>query len=84
MKCEPHGTLSLDIKNGKRFGLQNAFKMQLISNLIISKHASLAKAIFICLKIPIIQKSKKLNLLIQNHHYFKISYKIKNFGLPSN
>jgi hypothetical protein len=62
MKCEPHGTSNLDFKIAKRFGLQNASKMQLqlISNLIISKHVSLPKEIFICLKIPIIQKSKNV------------------------
>jgi hypothetical protein len=62
MKCEPHGTLNLDIKNAKWFGLQNASKMQLqlISILIISKHVSLEKEIFICLKIPTVQKSKNV------------------------
>lgn len=32
MKCEPHGTSNLDIKNAKQFGLQNASKNAIIVN----------------------------------------------------
>jgi hypothetical protein len=55
----------LDIKNAKQFGLQNSFKMklQLISNLIISKHVSLAKVDLVSLKIPIIQKIKNVKFI---------------------
>ncbi len=72
MKCEPCGTLNLDIKNVERLGLQNASKLQLqlISSFIISKPMSLVEMTLICLNIPLYIKVEPLNTSIQNHHYF--------------
>jgi len=58
MKCELHGKLNLNTKNVEQLGLKLAsiIQLQLISNLIISKHVSTIETSFICLKIPIVQK----------------------------
>jgi hypothetical protein len=72
MKCEPCGTLNLDIKNVERLGLQNASKLQLqlISFFIISKPMLLVDTTLICLNIPLYIKVEPWNTSIQNHHYF--------------
>jgi hypothetical protein len=59
MKCEPHGTLNLNKKNAKRFGLRDVFEvqLQLISSLIINKPISPQETTLTCLQIPIVQKN---------------------------
>jgi len=59
MKCEPHGKLNLNTKNAEQLGLLNASitQLQLVSNLIICKPVSPIETTFVCLEIPIVQKS---------------------------
>ncbi len=62
MKCEPHGTLNLNIKNAKQL-VYKMHQKKFTINLFISKHVSPVKAPLVCLQIPIVQKSRSIQYI---------------------
>ncbi len=69
----------MNTKNAKQLGFLNEsiIQLQIKFNLIIFKLASLVEATFVCLEIPIVQKSQSIKYIDSKPHYFEQNLKIR-------